>query len=148
MRLFDTLSEGERQIVRYQVKQYYAHARLFREEIIPTIPNDEDTEDEIIPRKPPTMQQQEEGFGYNEREFIGEEMPRSPGKPGPGEGVPIEHKRERKQKKRGAVRNRVGPRVRHQAQAPVVIGAAEIEPKRRPELKRDLQPVPIKRGKT
>ena len=106
MRLFDTLSVGEQQIVRYQVKQYYAHARLFHEEVIPTIPNDEDDTDEIIPRKP-TMQQQEEGWGYNEREFIAEEMPRQPALRSP---MPA-HKKERKRKKRGAVR--VGPRVRH-----------------------------------
>jgi len=90
---------------------------------IPSIPND----DEVIPHKPPTMQQQEEGWGYNEREFIGEDMPKRTGLLGPGPAK--EPKRERKQKKRGAVRIRV------KAQAPKLITAAEIEPKRRPELR-------------
>jgi hypothetical protein len=68
MRPFERLDEGEKQIVRHQVKQYYAHARLFHEEVIPSIPNDEDDTDEIIPRAPATMTQQENGWGYNERE--------------------------------------------------------------------------------
>jgi hypothetical protein len=127
MRPFERLDEGEKQIVRYQAKQFMKHCRLFHAEVIPSIPNDEADEDEIIPRKPTTMQQQEEGFGYNEREFIGEDMPRQPALRSP---MPT-HKKERKQKKRGAVRQR----VRHQAQAPVTIGAAEIVAKKRPELR-------------
>jgi hypothetical protein len=129
MRPFERLDEGEKQIVRYQVKQYYAHARLFHAEVIPSIPTDEADEGEIIPRAPATMTQQENGWGYNEREFIGEDMPRQPALRSP---IPA-HKKERKQKKRGAVR--VGPRVRHQAQAPVTIGAAEIVAKKRPEIR-------------
>jgi hypothetical protein len=127
MRPFERLDEGEKQIVRYQAKQFMKHCRLFHAEVIPSIPNDEADEDEIIPRAPATMQQQENGWGYNEREFIGEEMPRRSGLYGPG--ATAAPTKERKQKKRGAVK------MRHMAQAPKVVGAADIEPKRRPEIR-------------
>jgi hypothetical protein len=41
MRPFERLDEGEKQIVRYQAKQFMKHCRLFRAEVIPSIPNDE-----------------------------------------------------------------------------------------------------------
>jgi hypothetical protein len=52
MRPFERLDEGEKQIVRYQVKQYYAHARLLHEEVIPNIPTDEDEGELIIEDMP------------------------------------------------------------------------------------------------
>jgi hypothetical protein len=116
MRPFERLDEGEKQIVRYQAKQFMKHCRLFHAEIIPNIPNDEDDEGEIIPRKPATMQQQEEGFGYNEREC------KAPG--------PVA---EPKPTKRGVSRRWTSNISK--AQAPKVIGAADIEPKRRPEIR-------------
>jgi hypothetical protein len=114
VRLFDTFSESEKQIVRYQCKQLVALERSYKAFVtIPNIPTDED----------------------EEIEFIGEAMPRQSDLlvPLAPKSRANEYKKERKQKKRGAVR--VGPRVRHQAQSPVTIGAADIVAKKRPELR-------------
>jgi hypothetical protein len=52
MRPFERLDEGEKQIVRYQAKQFMKHCRLFHAEVIPSIPNDEDEGELIIEDMP------------------------------------------------------------------------------------------------
>jgi hypothetical protein len=138
MRPFERLDEGEKQIVRYQAKQFMKHARLFHAEVIPSIPTDEDDEDEIIPRAPATMEQQENGWGYNEREAKtpGHNGSRSSGErrtwkqKAPAKAIPP-----RGNDKKGNRGSWIDQAMKR-AEASKKVGAAEIVAKKRPELKR------------
>jgi hypothetical protein len=104
MRPFERLDEGDQKIVRHQVSKFMKYCG----KVIPSIPN--------TTRAPATMEQQENGWGYNEREH------KTPG-----------HVAAPKQTKWGVSRRWTSNIVK--AQAPKVVGAADIEPKRRPELR-------------